>query len=126
LLPANFIIGIKEFKDYFAKIITKEKLIELIIIRTKQYAKRQFTWQRGQMSDWNQFFDQDYQKGIIKKDAKLLDFNEIQMDQTIFSSAETDQVNESGDNLNVFNWDGPENSDEEVEEMAKLKNEFEI
>ena len=75
----------------------------------------------------NKGVDQDYQKGIIKKDAtKLLDFNEIQMDQTIFSSAETDQVNESGDNLNVFNWDGPENSDEEVEEMAKLKNEFEI
>jgi tRNA dimethylallyltransferase len=71
LLPANFIIGIKEFKDYFAKIITKEKLIELIIIRTKQYAKRQFTWQRGQMSDWNQFFDQDYQK-LFKKVSNLL------------------------------------------------------
>ncbi len=70
-LPANFIIGIKEFKDFFTKAISKEKLLELIILRTKQYAKRQFTWQRGQMSDWNQFFDHDYQK-LFKKVSNLV------------------------------------------------------
>jgi tRNA delta(2)-isopentenylpyrophosphate transferase len=41
-------------------------LIETIIIRTRQYAKRQFTWQRGQMQDWTAFEEQNYSK-LLKK-----------------------------------------------------------
>jgi tRNA dimethylallyltransferase len=41
-------------------------LIETIIIRTRQYAKRQFTWQRGQMQDWKLFEEQNYSK-LLKK-----------------------------------------------------------
>ena len=65
-LPCNFIIGIKEIIEYLNKKITKEMLIETIIIRTRQYAKRQFTWQRGQMQDWKLFEEQNYSK-LLKK-----------------------------------------------------------
>lgn len=37
-------IGYKEFEDYFKGNIPLEKVKELIIIHTKQYAKRQRTW----------------------------------------------------------------------------------
>ena len=59
-LPANFIIGVKEISDYLEKKITKKKLIDYVIVRTRQYAKRQFTWQRGQMQGWTAFDDQKY------------------------------------------------------------------
>ena len=36
------------------------QLNEKVFIRTRQYAKRQFTWQRGQMKDWKQFSDTNY------------------------------------------------------------------
>lgn len=36
-----------------------------------------------------------------------------------------DAINDLGDNMKQFVWDGPENSDEEVEEMAQLKTDFE-
>ncbi len=65
-LPSNFIIGIKEIIEYLSKKITKEVLTETIIIRTRQYAKRQFTWQRGQMQDWKLFEEQNYSK-LLKK-----------------------------------------------------------
>ena len=65
-LPANFIIGVKEIAEYLNKQINKEQLLELIIIRTRQYAKRQFTWQRGQMQDWTHFEEQNY-SNLIKK-----------------------------------------------------------
>ena len=65
-LPANFIIGINEIIQHLDKKITKKELLEKIIIRTRQYAKRQFTWQRGQMQDWNRFSEPNYSK-LIKK-----------------------------------------------------------
>ena len=34
-------------------------------------------------------------------------------------------INQTGDNMVDFMWDGPENSDEEIEEMAVLKNKYE-
>ena len=65
-LPANFIIGIKEIKDYLEKKITKVDLLERVIIRTRQYSKRQYTWQRGQMNGWNRFDELNYPK-LLKK-----------------------------------------------------------
>ena len=70
-LPANFIIGINEINDYLQNKITKEILCERVIIRTRQYAKRQFTWQRGQMQDWNRFDEVNYSK-LLKKVSILL------------------------------------------------------
>ncbi len=36
------------------------ELKEQVLIKTRQYAKRQFTWQRGQMGDWKGFNDTNY------------------------------------------------------------------
>ena len=46
-------IGINEIKEYLQKKIQTEQLIEKISIKTRQYAKRQSTWARGNMKDWN-------------------------------------------------------------------------
>jgi len=35
-------------------------------------------------------------------------------------------MNTNGDNFTNLTWDGPEDSDEEIEEMITYKNEFEI
>ena len=46
-------IGISEIKQFIQKKIRTEQLIEKISIKTRQYAKRQSTWARGNMKDWN-------------------------------------------------------------------------
>ena len=65
-LSSNFIIGIKEIAEHLDKKISKEQLMNRVIIRTRQYAKRQFTWQKGQMQDWTAFEEQNYSK-LLKK-----------------------------------------------------------
>ena len=49
----NKAIGVSEIKQYLQKKIQTEQLIEKISIKTRQYAKRQCTWARGNMKDWN-------------------------------------------------------------------------
>ena len=46
-------IGVKEVEEYLAKKIKKDEVIEKISIKTRQYAKRQSTWGRGHMQEWN-------------------------------------------------------------------------
>ena len=46
-------IGISEIKQYLKEKIQREQLIDKISIKTRQYAKRQSTWARGHMKDWN-------------------------------------------------------------------------
>ena len=46
-------IGINEIKQFIQKKIQTEQLIDKISIKTRQYAKRQSTWARGHMKDWN-------------------------------------------------------------------------
>ena len=46
-------IGISEIKEYLNKKIELESVIDKISIKTRQYAKRQSTWGRGHMMDWN-------------------------------------------------------------------------
>ena len=36
------------------------ELKEQVLIKTRQYAKRQFTWQRGQMKNWEGFDGTNY------------------------------------------------------------------
>ena len=50
---ANKAIGIAEIKAYLGKKIDIYEVIEKISIKTRQYAKRQVTWSRGNMLDWN-------------------------------------------------------------------------
>ncbi len=57
---SNFIIGLKEISEFLGKKISLEELKEKVVIRSRQYAKRQLTWQRGQMKDWKGFTDTNY------------------------------------------------------------------
>ena len=50
---ANKAIGISEVKEYLNKKIDIKEAIEKISIKTRQYAKRQSTWARGNMQNWN-------------------------------------------------------------------------
>ena len=50
---SNKIIGIDEIKKLLEKKLDKDQAIELIAIKTRQYAKRQATWARSQMKNWN-------------------------------------------------------------------------
>ena len=45
-------IGISEITDYLDKKADLDEIITKIAIKTRQYAKRQSTWSRGNMSDW--------------------------------------------------------------------------
>ena len=69
-LSSNKIIGIKEIKDYLQGKITLIKAKELIKQKTRQYAKRQFTWARGHMKSWEMIYSQNindlYKKAINK------------------------------------------------------------
>ena len=59
-------IGISEIRQYLQKKIQTEQLIEKISTKTRQYAKRQSTWARGNMKDWNKF-NLDGLDKLIKK-----------------------------------------------------------
>jgi len=45
-------IGILEIKNLIQNKVPKGQVIEKISIKTRQYAKRQVTWARGNMKDW--------------------------------------------------------------------------
>ena len=49
---ASKAIGINEIREFITKKIEINEVIEQISIKTRQYAKRQSTWARGNMSDW--------------------------------------------------------------------------
>ena len=59
-------IGIKEVNDYILKKIELRELIEKISIKTRQYAKRQSTWARGNMQNWMKF-DSNSLNRFLKK-----------------------------------------------------------
>ena len=69
-LSANKIIGIKEIKNYLQNKITLSQTKHLIILKTRQYAKRQFTWSRGHMKSWKMIYSPNindlYKKAINK------------------------------------------------------------
>ena len=68
-LSSNKVIGLNEIKEYLDKRIDLTELKEKISIKTRQYAKRQSTWARGQMSDW-QNIKFDRLKSFVKKFPK--------------------------------------------------------
>tara|TARA_Y100001970_G_scaffold290841_1_gene425940 strand:+ start:1870 stop:2781 length:912 start_codon:yes stop_codon:yes gene_type:complete len=59
-LSANNIIGIHEIGLYLQKLISLSEVKNRILIRTRQYAKRQYTWHRGKMKNWKVFKDTNF------------------------------------------------------------------
>ena len=59
-------IGIKEIREYIEKKIKIKDVIEKISIKTRQYAKRQNTWGRNNMKDWNKINPEDLDKFLKK------------------------------------------------------------
>ena len=55
-LSSNKIIGLKEIKDYLDGKISLTNAKQLIAQKTRQYAKRQFTWSRGHMKSWDMIY----------------------------------------------------------------------
>ena len=49
----NHVIGIKEINSYLSKKAELKDIKEQILIKTRQYAKRQSTWSRGHMINWH-------------------------------------------------------------------------
>ena len=69
ILTSNNILGLKEIMSYLGGKMNLKEAIERSIIRTRQYIKRQMTWFRGQMKDWNEFNDlkqPDLRKKVLK------------------------------------------------------------
>ena len=59
-------IGVREIGAYINQNIQINELIEKISIKTRQYAKRQTTWARGNMIDWNKIDSTDLNKFLKK------------------------------------------------------------
>ncbi len=55
-LSANKIIGMNEVKAYLQGKLTLAETKELVVQKTRQYAKRQFTWSRGHMKSWEMIY----------------------------------------------------------------------
>ena len=62
----NKAIGIYEIKEYLEKRKDMSDVIEKISIKTRQYAKRQSTWARGNMMSWLKLPPQDLKKFLKK------------------------------------------------------------
>ena len=62
----NKAIGIHEIKEYLEKRKDMNDVIEKISIKTRQYAKRQSTWARGNMISWLKLPPQDLNKFLKK------------------------------------------------------------
>jgi len=70
-LSANKLIGIRELNDYMKGLTSIEQCKELINIKTRQYAKRQNTWARGHMKNWNKIYSKNF-SNLLKKSLKVV------------------------------------------------------
>ena len=70
-LSANKIIGVREIRDYLSGVLNLSQVKELIDIKTRQYAKRQNTWARGHMKNWNKVYSKDF-SNLLKKSLKVV------------------------------------------------------
>ena len=62
----NKAIGINEIKEYLKEKKDLTDVIEKISIKTRQYAKKQSTWARGNMMSWLKLYPQDLNKYLKK------------------------------------------------------------
>ena len=70
-LSANKLIGVNEINQYLKGTISLEECKELINIKTRQYAKRQNTWARGHMKNWNKLYSKNFSI-LLKKTLKVV------------------------------------------------------
>ena len=70
-LSANKLIGVQEINNYLKGSISLEQCKELINIKTRQYAKRQNTWARGHMKNWNKVYSENLSI-LLKKSLKVI------------------------------------------------------
>lgn len=70
-LSANKLIGVREINDYLKGVLSLKECKELINIKTRQYAKRQNTWARGNMRNWNKLYSKDFTV-LLKKVLKVV------------------------------------------------------
>ena len=63
---ASKAIGIAEIREYLKKKIEISEVIQKISIKTRQYAKRQSTWGRGNMMDWNKIKSENLNRFLKK------------------------------------------------------------
>ena len=62
----NKVIGINEIREFLKKKSDLNEVKLKITIKTRQYAKRQSTWARGQMINWQKIDPKDI-KNFLKK-----------------------------------------------------------
>ena len=62
----NKVIGIQEIEKYLSGELNLRQTKETIYIKTRQYAKRQTTWARGQMESWQKIDPQDLNLALKK------------------------------------------------------------
>ena len=70
-LSANKLIGVQEINDFLKRSISLDQCKELINIKTRQYAKRQNTWARGHMKNWNKLYSKNFSI-LLKKSLKVV------------------------------------------------------
>ena len=70
-LSSNKLIGVYEINQYLKGTILQDKCRELINIKTRQYAKRQNTWARGHMKNWNKIYSKNFSI-LLKKTLKVI------------------------------------------------------
>jgi len=63
---SNKVIGINEINDFLKKKSSLDEVKERISIKTRQYAKRQSTWARGQMMNWHKVNPKNLNKFLKK------------------------------------------------------------
>ena len=67
-MPAMKGIGYREWKAFFDGQCSEEEVKEQIIIHSRQFAKRQYTWLNHQMPvEWFQILDHDDRQAMIRK-----------------------------------------------------------
>jgi len=66
---AHKLIGVQEITKYLDENLTLDQCKELINIKTRQYAKRQNTWARGHMKNWNKLYSKNFSI-LLKKSLK--------------------------------------------------------
>ncbi len=67
----NKLIGVREINDYLEGFINIMQCKEFINIKTRQYAKRQNTWARGHMKNWNKIYSKNF-SNLLKKSLKVV------------------------------------------------------
>ena len=70
-LSANKLIGVQEINGFLRKSMSLEQCKDLIKIKTRQYAKRQNTWARGHMKNWNKIYSKNF-SNLLKKSLKVV------------------------------------------------------